>query len=162
MNVMGITAGEQAGILGLLAGILWLGNIDFNEKADAVSVKNMDGKRSGSTNIFRNLRSRSASITITFVLVFTLCFLALDQAAALLKVPSSFVKNVLEERTVETKHGAKRGTTYKVPLNKIQAIAGRDALAKGIYDRIFDWLVARINAAMHKQGQFTVIPRAKF
>jgi myosin-1 len=118
MNVMGITAGEQAGILGLLAGILWLGNIDFNEKADAVSVKNMD---------------------------------ALDQAAALLKVPSSFVKNVLEERTVETKHGAKRGTTYKVPLNKIQAIAGRDALAKGIYDRIFDWLVARINAAMHKQ-----------
>jgi myosin-1 len=86
----------------------------------------------------------------------------LDQAAALLKVPSSFVKNVLEERTVETKHGAKRGTTYKVPLNKIQAIAGRDALAKGIYDRIFDWLVARINAAMHKQGQLTVIPRAKF
>lgn len=44
MNVMGITAGEQAGILGLLAGILWLGNIDFNEKADAVSIKNMDGK----------------------------------------------------------------------------------------------------------------------
>jgi len=77
----------------------------------------------------------------------------LDQAAALLKVPSSFLKNVLEERTVETKHGAKRGTTYKVPLNKIQAIAGRDALAKGIYDRIFDWLVARINAAMHKQGK---------
>jgi myosin-1 len=77
----------------------------------------------------------------------------LDQAAALLKVPSSFLKNVLEERTVETKHGAKRGTTYKVPLNKIQAVAGRDALAKGIYDRIFDFLVARINAAMHKQGK---------
>lgn len=88
-------------------------------------------------------------------------FSALDQAAALLKVQSSFLKNVLEERTVETKHGAKRGTTYKVPLNKIQAIAGRDALAKGIYDRIFDWLVARINAAMHKQGQLAFIFRER-
>lgn len=45
MNVMGITAGEQASILALLAGILWLGNVDFNEKADAVSVKTMEGKR---------------------------------------------------------------------------------------------------------------------
>jgi hypothetical protein len=65
MDVMGITAGEQAGILGLLAGILWLGNIDFNEKADAVSVKNMDGKRSGSTDIFFEIYALGARVLLS-------------------------------------------------------------------------------------------------
>jgi len=40
---------------------------------------------------------------------------------------------------METKRGLKRGSTYKVPLNNVQALASRDALAKTIYDRMFDW-----------------------
>ena len=44
---------------------------------------------------------------------------------------------------VETKHGGgQRGTHYNVPLNKTQALAGRDALAKAIYDRLFTISVA--------------------
>jgi myosin-1 len=118
MDVMGINAQEQAAIWSLLSGILWLGNVDFNEKGDVATVKNQQ---------------------------------VLDNVANLFRVPSNFLKNILEVRTVETKHGAQRGTTYKVPLNKVQAQAGRDALAKGIYDRIFDWLVTRVNLCMEKR-----------
>lgn len=47
------------------------------------------------------------------------------------------LKNALEVRVVETKHGGNRGTHYNVPLNRTQALAGRDALAKALYDRLF-------------------------
>lgn len=43
MNVMSINAQEQAAIWSLLSGILWLGNIDFNEKGDVATVKNQQG-----------------------------------------------------------------------------------------------------------------------
>eukprot|EP01130_Rhizamoeba_saxonica_P002404 TRINITY_DN12207_c0_g1_i1.p1 TRINITY_DN12207_c0_g1~~TRINITY_DN12207_c0_g1_i1.p1 ORF type:complete len:1112 (-),score=281.88 TRINITY_DN12207_c0_g1_i1:48-3341(-) len=115
MNIVGISEAEKDNILSLLSGILWLGNIDFNESGDKVSIKDMK---------------------------------PLDTAAALLQVPSSFLKNALEERTMETKKGRRRGTTYKVPLNYVQAIAGRDAISKIIYDRIFDFLVMKVNAAL--------------
>ena len=58
---------------------------------------------------------------------------------------------------METKRGMKRGTTYKVPLNSVQACASRDALAKAIYDRVFDWLIATTNKAMYKQADGLVI-----
>jgi myosin-1 len=51
----------------------------------------------------------------------------------------------------------KRGSTYKVPLNYVQAVASRDALAKTVYDRVFDWLVARVNKAMYKAADGLVI-----
>jgi myosin-1 len=53
---------------------------------------------------------------------------------------------------METKHGQQRGTTYKVPLNYVQACATRDALAKAVYSAVFDWLVERVNKALVKVG----------
>lgn len=61
----------------------------------------------------------------------------LDFVSNLLGVPAHLLKNALEVRQVETKHGGQRGTHYNVPLNKTQALAGRDGLAKAIYDRLF-------------------------
>lgn len=68
--------------------------------------------------------------------------------SGLLGIPATFLKTALEIREMETKHGMARGTTYKVPLNKIQASATRDALAKAIYSAMFDWLVMRVNKAL--------------
>lgn len=35
-----------------------------------------------------------------------------------------------------------------MPLNPAQACSGRDALAKAIYNNLFEWIVARINVSM--------------
>jgi myosin I len=80
-----------------------------------------------------------------------------DFVASLLGVGSKFLKAAFEVRTMETKKGLKKGSTYKVPLNYVQAAASRDALAKTVYDRLFDWLVARVNQAMYKAADGLVI-----
>lgn len=35
-----------------------------------------------------------------------------------------------------------------MPLNPAQASSVRDALAKGIYSNLFDWIVERVNVSM--------------
>jgi hypothetical protein len=80
-----------------------------------------------------------------------------DFVASLLGVGSKFLKAAFEVRTMETKKGLKKGSTYKVPLNYVQANASRDALAKTVYDRLFDWLCTRVNQAMYKAADGLVI-----
>ncbi|KAJ1447952.1 P-loop containing nucleoside triphosphate hydrolase protein, partial [Pelagophyceae sp. CCMP2097] len=53
----------------------------------------------------------------------------------------------LTERTMRA-----RAEVYKVPLNAAQASDGRDALAKELYVRAFDWIVARINLSTASVG----------
>ncbi|XP_063053873.1 unconventional myosin-Va-like [Engraulis encrasicolus] len=43
--------------------------------------------------------------------------------------------------------------TYNKPVPKSQALDGRDALAKHIYARVFEWIVTRINTALKAAGK---------
>ncbi|XP_041967019.1 unconventional myosin-Va-like [Alosa sapidissima] len=43
--------------------------------------------------------------------------------------------------------------TYNKPMSGVQALTGRDALAKHVYARLFSWIVARINAALQNAGK---------
>ncbi|XP_069473976.1 unconventional myosin-VIIb [Ambystoma mexicanum] len=64
-------------------------------------------------------------------------------AAKLLQV------NPAEFQTGLTKHSMLiRGERVSMPLNTAQASDGRDALLKGIYGRLFVWIVNKINAAI--------------
>lgn len=65
-----------------------------------------------------------------------------------MSIDPSFLTNFLTIRQMQTQHGARAGTNYAVPLNRMQALATRDALAKSMYDRLFDWLIAKVNAAL--------------
>lgn len=71
-----------------------------------------------------------------------------DFVAYLLEVDSAQVNKALTIRVVETARGGRRGSVYEVPLNKVQAIAVRDALAMAIYFNLFDWIVDRLNQSL--------------
>ncbi|XP_069748201.1 myosin VIIAa isoform X2 [Narcine bancroftii] len=66
-------------------------------------------------------------------------------AAALLEVDCLDLQNCLTSRTIIT-----RGETVSTPLNMDQALDVRDAFVKGIYGRLFVWIVEKINAAIYK------------
>eukprot|EP00732_Lithocolla_globosa_P002185 Lithocolla_globosa_v1_NODE_1358_length_2634_cov_10.430399.p1 type:complete len:815 gc:universal NODE_1358_length_2634_cov_10.430399:2581-137(-) len=70
----------------------------------------------------------------------------LQAVSALLGVATQDVEQAMTHRQITS--GSSRSTTYEVPQNADQAAYARDALAKGVYSRLFDFLVAQTNASM--------------
>lgn len=64
----------------------------------------------------------------------------LDYPSHLLQVDKSWLEKKLTSRVMETKWGAKT-ERVDVTCNVQQAESTRDALAKGLYSRLFDHLV---------------------
>ncbi|KAI8939909.1 hypothetical protein NX059_003638 [Plenodomus lindquistii] len=71
-----------------------------------------------------------------------------DFVAYLLEVDAAHVNKALTIRVMETSRGGRRGSVYDVPLNCAQAGSVRDALSKGIYFNLFDWIVERVNVSL--------------
>ncbi|XP_068172673.1 myosin VIIAa isoform X4 [Antennarius striatus] len=69
----------------------------------------------------------------------------LSTSATLLEVDMKDLMNCLTSRTLIT-----RGETVSTPLSMEQALDVRDAFVKGIYGRLFVWIVEKINAAIYK------------
>ncbi|XP_063146861.1 unconventional myosin-If isoform X1 [Candoia aspera] len=116
MDVIGITGQDKQLVLQIIAGILHLGNISFEEKGNYAQVENSD------------------------LLAFPAYLLGID-------------KNRLDEKLTSRKMDSKWGgqsESINVTLNVEQASYTRDALAKGLYARVFDFLVESINRAMQK------------
>ncbi|KAJ2125795.1 class II myosin [Coemansia sp. RSA 1822] len=123
MSVIGISTAEQDQIHRMLAAILWLGNVQFVPHKDDDNM---------------------SQITDPDITAFI---------AYLLESTPELVSKVLVSRTIETPRGGRRGSVYDVPLNIAQAESARNGLAKAIYDRLFDWIVMRVNQAMQARGE---------
>jgi myosin-1 len=82
---------------------------------------------------------------------------SLEYPSFLLNINKEALKKKLISRTIETKAGNKQ-ELIDVTLNVEQAEYSRDALAKGLYTRLFDYLVSVINGAMEiKQDQNSLL-----
>ena len=64
----------------------------------------------------------------------------------LLQCPSTKLADSLTHRTLEAKTDVVRTT-----LSTEQAFYGRDAFAKAIYERMFLWLVERLNSSLENK-----------
>ncbi|TFY71324.1 hypothetical protein EVG20_g1674 [Dentipellis fragilis] len=78
-----------------------------------------------------------------------------DFVAYLMDVDGAQVQKVMTSKIMETQRGGRRGSVYDVPLNPAQATSGRDALAKAIYNNLFEWIVSRVNVSMKSRGTVT-------
>lgn len=125
MQVIGLSADEQSEIFRMLAIILWLGNVQFNEMDD------------GNSSI------ADAGVT--------------DFVGYLMETDTALVQKVLTSKVVETQRGGRRGSVYDVPLNPSQASSARDALAKAIYNNLFEWIVSRVNVSMKPRSAHTQV-----
>lgn len=143
MSIVGLSGGEQDQILRMLASVLWIGNVEFKVDQEG------------------NAQVKDSSVT-AFV-------------AYLLEVDQGRVEKALTSRVMETQRGGRRGefsrrlypsfptlltrncsgnpgSVYEVPLNPAQATSVKDALAKAIYNNLFEWIVDRVNISMKSKS----------
>ncbi|XP_058063778.1 myosin heavy chain 95F isoform X1 [Anopheles bellator] len=115
---LGLSEAERIQIYSLVAAVLHLGNIRFEE--------NPEDMKGGC----RIMQESEASLKVT---------------ARLIGLDASELRQALMSRVMTSKGGGVKGTVIMVLLKVHEANSARDALAKALYSKLFDHIVTLIN-----------------
>lgn len=74
-------------------------------------------------------------------------------AGYLMGVQGADLEKALCTKVVESRFGSSGGESFESPLNRVQALATRDTLAKAVYNTLFEWIVERVNMSLVTQGE---------
>uniref|UniRef100_A0A1I8GZ60 Unconventional myosin-6 n=1 Tax=Macrostomum lignano TaxID=282301 RepID=A0A1I8GZ60_9PLAT len=129
MTDMGLADSEKQDIYSVVAGVLHLGNVNFEESGQAQGVVSVTPA------------SRPS----------------LDKAAQLLGVDPARLEESLITRITQAARGGAQGGIVRIALRLDEAASARDALAKAVYSRLFDYIVLRVNQALPFSGSQSYI-----
>ena len=119
---IGWTNEMQENIFKIVAGILHLGNISFIEQDSQIASI--------------SIAERSSK--------------GLENAAEMFNIDNSdALRQCLCTRTIKVRSS---GEEMQVPMNVSKSVAARDALAKDIYSRLFDYIVEKLNVSLSNEA----------
>jgi myosin VI len=122
MDQIGLTAEDKMNIYMTVAAVLHIGNIEFE-----------DDPESSKGGCRLNHKTGAQAIQI---------------CSRMLGLDLDELEKALISRVMQAHRGGKLGTVIMVPLKVSEAQNARDALAKAIYIKLFDHIVARVNKAI--------------
>lgn len=127
MDQIGMSLEEKMNIYLTVAAVLHIGNIEFEDDPDS--------SKGGCKVSYGTTKGASGPRPIQIV-------------AQMLGLDADELEKALISRVMQAHRGGKLGTVIMVPLKVTEAQNARDALAKAIYIKLFDYIVSRVNKAI--------------